>query len=312
MRMHLSCWSATSSEAALFEDGARIIEKRAGIPVLGVIPYVENLNLPEEDAACLDGPATIARHDDDIDIVVVRLPHIANFDDFDPLATEEGVHVRYVSSPRMLGSPAAVILPGTRSTIGDLAWLRSTGLADAILSLAHHGTSVIGICGGYQMLGRSLDDPDHVESSAARADGLALLGHRTTFVREKTTRQVQGRVVSAAGWLHTICEGSLHGYEIHMGVTHDNAAWLNLARRGDEHAVVPDGDMSPDGHIWGCYVHGLFANENIRHAWLASLGWHQTDGVRGPGDRTREFDRLADAILCALDMHRLERIVEEQ
>jgi adenosylcobyric acid synthase len=299
-------------DLALFDSGVQILEERSGLPVLGVIPFVEGLDLPEEDAACFDEAVADSGHEHDTDIAVIRLPHIANFDDFDPLATQDGVHVRYVSSSRTLGSPAAVILPGTRSTMGDLEWLRSTGLAETIENLARHGTPVVGICGGYQMLGTQLQDHGHVESAVTASTGLGLLGHRTIFADRKTTRQVQGLITSDAGWLPTLVGQSLHGYEIHMGTTHGNAAWLNLTRRGDESMTVPDGNMSPDGRIWGCYVHGLFANENVRHAWLASLGWRNTAGARMPESRARSFNRLADAVLCALDMQQLQRIIDEQ
>ncbi len=299
-------------DLTLFDEGVRILERRSGLPVLGVVPFVQDLRLPEEDAACLDAPITETPYDQDLDIVVIRLPHIANFDDVDPLATEQGVHVRYVTSVHNLGSPAAIILPGTRSTMGDLEWLRSSGLADAITDLAGHGTPVVGICGGYQMLGQDLQDPRHVESSVTQAAGLGLLNHRTTFLETKTTRQVQGRIMPAAGWLSAVVGQSLHGYEIHMGMTSENAAWLNLIRRGYENMSVFDGNMSKDGRVWGCYVHGLFANENIRHAWLASLGWRKEDGARTPETLTRSIDRLADAVLCALDMEQLQHIIDEQ
>jgi adenosylcobyric acid synthase len=299
-------------DLALFDDGVRILEERSGLPVLGVVPFVEGLDLPEEDAACLDEPVTETGHEQDTDVVVIRLPHIANFGDFDPLATEGGVHVRYVSSPQLLGSPAAVILPGTRSTMGDLEWLRSTGLAESAENLARHGTPVVGICGGYQMLGTDIQDPSHVESTATESAGLGLLKHRTTFVDKKTTCQVRGRIVSNHGWLSPLAGQPLHGYEIHMGTTTGNTAWLNLTRRGDENMTVPDGNMSPDGRIWGCYVHGLFANEDLRHAWLTSLGWHEPAGAAMPASRAKSFDRLADAVLCAVDMQELQRIIDEQ
>jgi adenosylcobyric acid synthase len=299
-------------DLSLFDDGVRILEQRSGLPVLGVIPFVQDLDLPEEDAACLDAPITGTANEGDLDIVVIRLPHIANFDDFDPLATEHGVHVRYVTSAHSLGSPAAVILPGTRSTMGDLEWLRSTGLADAIKDLAGRGMPIVGICGGYQMLGRDLQDPGHVESSATETAGLGLLSHWTTFLDTKTTRQVRGHVTSSIGWLSSAVGLPLHGYEIHMGTTSENAPWLSLTRRGEQGTVVADGNMSMNGHVWGCYVHGLFANDGVRHAWLTSLGWAGAAKPILPASRSKSLDRLADAVLCALDMQELQRIINDQ
>jgi adenosylcobyric acid synthase len=298
-------------DMALFDDGVRILEERSGLPVLGVIPYVADLDLPEEDAACLDVPAVAGSTEGDVDIAVIRLPHIANFDDFDPLATEQGVHLRYVTSTHGLGSPAAVILPGTRSTMGDLAWLRSMGLAEAIRDLTARGTSVVGICGGYQMLGCDLQDPGHVESSATQAAGLALLDHRTTFLDRKTTRQVQGHVTSSVGWLSSAAAQPVHGYEIHMGKTCETTPWLSLVRRGEDDVAVADGNISADGRIWGCYVHGLFANDGVRHAWLSSLGWVAPANPGLAVSRSRSLDRLANAVLCALDMQQLQRIVDQ-
>lgn len=299
-------------DLSLFDDGVRILEQRSGLPVLGVVPFVQDLDLPEEDAACLDAPVPGEANEGDIDIAVIRLPHIANFDDFDPLATEEGVHVRYVTSAHGLGSPAAIILPGTRSTMGDLEWLRSVGLADVIKDLAGQGTPVVGICGGYQMLGRGLQDPTHVESSVTEAVGLGLLSHRTTFLETKTTRQVQGHITSSSGWLSCAAGLTLHGYEIHMGTTSENAPWLSLTRRGEPGMVVADGNMSVNGRVWGCYVHGLFANDGVRHAWLASLGWARAAEPIVPASRPKSLDRLADAVLCALDMQELQRIINDQ
>ena len=162
-------------DRALFRDGERILRERAELPVLGVVPFVDGLSLPEEDAAELVGSLTAATNPEALDVAVVRFPRIANFDDFDPLRAEPGVRLRYVDSPDALGDPDAVILPGTKSTAADLAWLRATGLADAIARLARHGAAVVGICGGFQMLGGPIRDPDGVESAAGDVAGTGPL-----------------------------------------------------------------------------------------------------------------------------------------
>jgi len=299
-------------DMSLFDDGVRILQERSGLPVLGVVPYVEHLGLPEEDAACLDTSAPEPAHNGDIDVAVIRLPHIANFDDFDPLAMEDGVHVRYVSVLHELGAPTAIILPGTRSTIGDLAWLRETGLAGTISDAARRGTPIVGICGGYQMIGSLVRDPDHVESSTREASGLGLLHHVTTFKGTKKTYQVQAMVTSSSGWLSPLAGQSLQGYEIHMGSTEGDTSWLSLNRRGDLSESVADGDMSADCRIWGCYVHGIFSNGNLRRAWLVSLGWHEPVGGERVAGYARSLDRLADTVLCALNMEQLQHIINEQ
>jgi adenosylcobyric acid synthase len=300
-------------DANLFKDGIGILEDRGQVPVLGVIPYLPGLALPEEDAVALD---CICRQTEaaSIKIAVVRLPHIANFDDFDPLQSESGVSLRYVQTPDALGQPDAVILPGTKSTMADLAWLRAQGLVSAIHELAMRGVAIVGICGGYQMLGRWIRDPDHVESQTGEAPGLGLLPVETTFVAAKVTYQATARVRSGVGWLQAMIDRDVEGYEIHMGATQGGSGWLQIWRRNGDVVDVPEGAMSDDGRIWGCYLHGIFENAQFRRAWLASL----TNAPRlstlpaedGRNGRLEPIlDRLADAVEAALDMQQLETII---
>ena len=296
-------------DVALFDSGVSILQERSGVPVLGVVPYVEDLALPEEDAASLDVPATERRQEGGTDIAVIRFPHIANFDDFDPLARESGVHLHYVASLQDWGNPAAIILPGTRATMADLAWLRSKGLADAICRSAAGGIPVVGICGGYQMLGTTIRDPDHFESDLDAVSGLGLLNHATTFVATKTTQQVRARISAAPGWMAPLEGQIVEGYEIHMGTSSGGTPWLVVPHGGQDEAVTPQGNATPDGRRWGCYLHGIFGNETFRRTWLASLGWQQPP-AGGPESAVQEsLDRLADAVLCALDMDALQDII---
>jgi adenosylcobyric acid synthase len=297
-------------DLSLFADGVQILEERGGVPVLGVVPYIDDLNIPEEDVVALDEPLFDRRRDGDIDVAVIKLPQISNFDDFDPLAAETGVHVRYVSSFDELGQPDAVILPGTKSTIDDLAWLRERGLAEQIAQLAHKNTPVVGICGGYQMLGHRIRDPEHVESLADKVAGLNLLPIDTTFEGKKATYRAQAVVLDAPGWLSSLKGEVLQGYEIHMGRTSTIYPWLEIALRGGQRVSVYDGASSSEGRIWGCYLHGLFENDRLRHAWLATLGW-QTSGPRITAlDRYESaFERLADVVEDALDMRLLDEII---
>ncbi len=260
-------------DPALFVDGVRILENRSGLPVLGVVPYLHDVLLPEEDAAPLDAPsAPTPSSPPQVDIAVIRLPHIANYDDFDPLRAEPGVQVRFVNHPARLGRPHAIILPGTKSTLADLAWLKKTGLAEAIGRHAQHGGAVVGICGGYQMLGERIADPEGVESApGAVMEGLGLLPLQTVFDSAKATYQAQARVLGGPGWLQALEGEGLEGYEIHMGRSETRAAWLEITARNGQEVHVLDGSVSPDGRVWGCYLHGLFANPTLRRAWLASL-----------------------------------------
>jgi adenosylcobyric acid synthase len=294
-------------ERRLFNDGERILEERGGVPVLGVVPFLPGLALPEEDAVALDAPAR-REAPASIEIAVIRLPHIANFDDFDPLASEPGVQVRYVQSVAELGEPRAIILPGTKSTIADLAWLREQGLAETIRQRAERRSAIVGICGGYQMLGRTIRDPERVESAAVtEVAGLGLLDAETVFVGTKATHQARARVRPAAGWLAALAGAELNGYEIHMGRTVGAQPWLDITREQGEGISHPDGAANSDRRIWGCYLHGLFANDSFRKAWLASLG-HAPAPVGSAVTLDAALERLADEVEKALNMQRLLEI----
>jgi adenosylcobyric acid synthase len=300
-------------DRTLFADGIGILEERGCTPVLGVIPYLPDLTLPEEDAVALH-TVDKCRAGRTIDVAIVRLPHIANFDDFDPLRAERTVRVRYAQSPSVLGHPHAVILPGTKSTIADLAWLRDQGLHDAIRHLARQGCAVVGICGGYQMLGRVIRDPQRLESSVEEIASLGLLPVETVFEKAKATHQAWAKVLHGPGWLAGLAGQELLGYEIHMGQTRSSRAWLEIHRRDVRQAGLKDGAVDSTGRIWGCYLHGLFANDTFRHRWLASLGPSLagdhaggTCGARAALDGA--LDRLANAVAEALDMKYLEEIV---
>jgi adenosylcobyric acid synthase len=299
-------------DLSLFADGVRMLEERGTVPVLGVLPYMANLRIPEEDAALLEeSPAAWPRHAPAaVDIAVLRLPRIANFDDFAPLAAEAGVRLRYVNSAATLGQPQAIIVPGTKSTVADLQWLRAQGLEEAIQQRAAAGTAVVGICGGYQMLGERIRDPHRVESMQPEIAGLGLLPVETVFVQTKATYQATARVLGGPGWLTAARGQPLTGYEIHMGRTTSEQPWLEITRCEPRATPVPDGAVTPSGRIWGCYLHGLFANDALRRAWLTSLGWHMpaadapwTDGLEAG------LDALAAQAAAHLDMRRLEAIL---
>jgi len=305
-------------DPALFVDGIRLLEEKSGVPVLGVVPYLHDLGLPEEDAVALDSAKHIANTQAEVDIAVIRLPLIANFDDFDPFRADAGVRVRYVTSVEEIGQPDAICLPGTKSTIADLNWLRQRSLDQAIISHARHGGAVVGICGGYQMLGQTIHDPQGIESNPGRYAGLGLLPVDTTFAGEKATYLAQAVVLGGAGWLDRIAGVRVHGYEIHMGRTSSRQPWLEILRvaQGNTNSKderVLDGASSQDGHIWGCYLHGIFAETRLRRAWLQSLGWRGGD-METTGDLEnlrfeQALTRLTDAVEASLDMKRLEAIL---
>lgn len=299
----------------LFADGIDILESRGGVPVLGVIPYLHNLSISEEDAAPLEA-AYIQQGQDmaqsgsaEVNIAVILLPRIANFDDFDPLASEPGVKVRYVSSVKDLGKPQAVIVPGTKSTIADLRWLRDVGLAQAITALAEQGIAVVGICGGYQMLGRVIHDPGKIEHPEGSESGLGLLPVDTIFEPVKATYQTQALISGGPGWLASLTGQIISGYEIHMGHSWGVASWLAIKERNNEKVWIDDGATSMDGRVWGCYLHGLFANTTFRRTWLASIGWAGGHSVQTI-DQGNAFDHLADSLEDAIDVAQLSTILQ--
>jgi adenosylcobyric acid synthase len=243
-------------DATLLESGLAYLRDRTGVPVLGVLPYSPDLQIDQEDSLGIDETATPEGLDDPdaLDVVVARLPGISNFTDLWPLSRVPGVRVRYVEAGDDLGRPDLVVLPGTKTTVRDLDWLRSTGLADRIVRLAEdpEGPVILGICGGFQMLGSKIDDPLGVESPTVSAPGLGLLDVATTFAPEKERHRVAGA---------TIARGlPIAGYEIHMGTTErgpDVLPWIKLTRQRDGQTLL-DGAVASSGRVFGTYVHGLF------------------------------------------------------
>jgi adenosylcobyric acid synthase len=286
-------------DPALFADGIDILEQRGGVPVLGVVPWMSDLGLAEEDAVALErGPRSRGAG---LAIAVVTLPTIANFDDFDPLAAEPGVAVRYIERPEQLAGAVAVILPGVKHTLAARRWLRERGFDAA---LAAFPGAVVGICGGYQLLGERISDPLGVEGAGGDEPGLGLLPVETVFSAEKRTVQVAGFALTP--WARGL---PISGYEIHMGRTsalRAPAPVATIACRGAERADAPDGQVAAEGRIWGCYLHGLFANPDFRRAWLRSLGWQPAAHTPGADP----YARLADEVERVLNPARLTALLQ--
>lgn len=250
----------------LFDGGVRILRRRSHLPVLGVLPYEPDLNVPDEDSASLD--RAMPRLVSTLRAVLVAYPRVANFDDLDPLR-RAGVDVDVVRRPADLGWPDLIVLPGSKATIDDLLWLRQSGLAAAVMRAAAGGVPVLGICAGYQMLGESLEDPDGLEGPPRSIVGLSLLPVVTRFRAPKRTRQVRGTmaVSSALAPMGT----RFNGYEIHTGVTrrHDGSPFSLVT--GGQDVAEEDGAVSPDGLVVGTAVHGLFADSSATEAIVAGL-----------------------------------------
>ncbi|AMV73393.1 cobalt-precorrin-3 C17-methyltransferase and adenosylcobyric acid synthase [Desulfuromonas sp. DDH964] len=284
-------------DAELLRSGIELVEDRTGVPVLGVVPWCA-LQLPEEDSLGLSRkgrPAPAA----ELRIGVVRLPRISNFSDFDPLEREPGVALHYLERPEEVAGLDLLILPGTKSTIPDLQFLQRSGLARAIHDYHAAGGRIVGICGGFQMLGKHLADPEGVESETRAAEGLGLLDVETVLLGLKQTHQVEA-VVAAAGGLGDLPAGSLlQGYEIHVGATSRGALaqpLLQIVRRSGRAISLEEGAISADGRVWGSYLHGLFDNPELRAALLAGLRQRRGLAPAPPTpdhDLERELDRLA-------------------
>lgn len=308
-------------DLSLLQPGLDWLEQRTGIPVLGVLPYLNDLEIEAEDSVVLDTyPArSEPSATKELDIAVIRYPHISNFTDFDPLAAEPDVSLRYVSKLLELGHPDVVILPGTKDTISDLEFLRRQGLAEAVCNLIEKGThtQLVGICGGYQMLGEQLHDPEGVESNEPRsALGLGLLPLATTFLPGKKTVRVHGYTCED----HPIAlhpqnqELPISGYEIHAGSTQQlrdtrPLFLLRVAEGGDqlEAQTHPEGAARADGRVFGTYLHGVFHNDAWRRSWLDGL--RMTKGLEplnvtfvSSSRKEEAFDRLAEQVRRHLRM----------
>ena len=281
-------------DPALFTEGVAILEQRSGLPVLGVVPWLDDLGIAEEDAVALERPQSHATGG--TVIAVLRLPAIANFDDLDPLVGEPGVEVRYVDRPAGLAGASAVVLPGTKHTLAARRWLRERGFDAA---LARFRGAVVGLCGGYQLLGERISDPHGMEGAGGDEPGLGLLPITTVFAGDKRTVRVAGR--SHAPWAS---DAPFSGYEIHMGRTTVYAQLPPLLTI-DGASAQPEGCISGDGRVWGCYIHGIFANDAFRRGWLGTLGWHEASGTAAADP----YERLADHVEAALDPHRLAELL---
>lgn len=287
-------------DPALLRGGFEELQRRTGIPTVGVLPWMDGLTIDSEDSLALaryrmtEAPSVGA-----LDVAAVRLPRISNFTDLDALALEPAVRLRLIDRPADLGRPDLVILPGTKATVADLQWLQASGLGDALRNLWAGGrTTVLGICGGYQMLGT--DITDEVESATPGAvPALGFLDVSTTFASDKVTRRVTGTALGEA----------VEGYEIHHGRTNPNEPWLALHDG-------PEGATADDGRVAGTAVHGLFERDSFRRAFLrqvavrAGRDWDAGPPVSFSEARTRQYDRLADALEAHLDMHAIDSYLQ--
>ncbi len=284
-------------DISLFDEGIRWIEARTGRPVFGVLPWFTGFQIESEDSVALDRPRPLSGKDShQAAIAVIRLPHISNFTDFAPLEAISGCHVSYLQQLRPLDAFRAVILPGSKNTRADLDWLEKSGWRQALLDYSAQDGHILGICGGYQMLGTRVRDPEGTEGHPGESRGLGLLPVTTVLKAPKTT------TLSDFSW--NGIPG--RGYEIHMGQTRppEDMALMRVERRNGIELSDRDGCISEDGRVIGTYMHGLFDTPEITRLWLAHIGLPglRVEQARGPVARDQAYGLLAEHALRHLDI----------
>ncbi len=286
-------------DRSILEPGIRILEELCGVPVAGVIPYT-HVDIDDEDSLTERFARTTERKL--LDIAVIRLPRISNFTDFAPFERYANVSLRYVERVADLHSPDMILIPGTKSTIADLKWLRQSGLEAAILKAASAGTLIFGICGGYQMLGRRISDPDRVEAAGTtEIQGLGLLDMDTVFLGEKVQTQVAGTFDGVTGLLSGLNGMDYTGYEIHMGCSQEKKP-----------------PLQGRSNVYGSYIHGVFdapgVSDGILKALCAKKGLDFS--ALGTFDlqeyKERQYNMLADAVRGGLDMELVYRVINRE
>lgn len=280
-------------DKSILEPGLKMLEDKINVPVVGVIPYI-NVDVDDEDS--LTERFNVKEKSALIDIAVIRLPRISNFTDFNALEYIDGVSLRYVGSVKELKDPDLIILPGTKNTISDLIWLRECGLEAAIMKHISKDKPLIGICGGYQMLGLTLKDPDCVEQGG-EISGLGLLEYDTVFGKNKKTVRVEGKLEDVSGIFNKLSGVNFEGYEIHMGLTDNNK---NIVNRGN---------------VYGTYIHGVFDKEDVSRVIIEAL--LDKKGLTTESLKTfdiksykeSQYDVLADELRKSLDMKYIYNII---
>jgi adenosylcobyric acid synthase len=303
-------------DLAILNPGLTMIQEKTGRPVIGVIPYLGDLCLHEEDGIPLERLTSSKRMkvgDAKLRIVVVQLRYIANFTDFDPFIFEPDVEVIYSLREVDLKSADLIIIPGSKNTVEDLLFLRNNGMERSIKAAVEKGIPLIGICGGFQMLGKRILDPFCIESSNSEVEGLGLLDIETTIEKTKITSQVEARPDSDR--IPDISsENTLRGYEIHMGRSSGDICLFKVKRLSDDAEPFIDGSLK--GNVWGTYIHGIFDNDHFRRSLLNSI---RIKNGLSPAEIVLDYSRLRDDALTKwsailesnLDMKFIESLIKD-
>lgn len=297
-------------DESILRPGLDMLEQLTRVPVVGVVPYMQ-VDIDDEDSLAerLHDSAELGA----IDIAVIKLPRISNFTDFNALSRYDGVRVRYVECERELGKPDLIILPGTKNTMGDLLWMRQNGLENATKKLAAAGTPIVGICGGYQMLGRELLDPDNIENGGKML-GMEILPVTTIFEHAKIRTRVCGEVHRAEGVFKALCGSKFEGYEIHMGRTQSAGECAEFAVIND--GEQPRADGMACGNVFGSYVHGIFDEGDFACRVIECIAKNKGIDLAEircasyADYKQKQYDILADNLRKSLDMKQIYAILE--
>lgn len=289
----------------LFEDGKKWIENKTGKKIFGVLPWYSHIKIDAEDSVVIESPRQVSSDNNDLPAVaVIRLPHISNFTDFDPLSRIKNIRLDYIQTACDLSGFKAVIIPGSKNTRYDLSWLEETGWSEKILAYAGMGGHVLGICGGYQMLGRAINDPYGLEGMPGTSKGLLLLPTETTLKAPKVTTLTRFSWDGISG----------AGYEIHMGQTinESNEYMFEVTDRNNIICRDFDGCISGNKKIMGTYIHGVFDTPLIVKKWLETIGIEQPaiSNLTGFAERDKEYDLLADHFEKHIDLDEVFKIAE--
>ncbi|MEG0181669.1 MAG: cobyric acid synthase [Peptostreptococcaceae bacterium] len=298
----------------LLQSGIDMLEEIIKVPVLGVVPY-SDLNIEDEDS--VTDRFNKQSRKNDINVEVIKTPYMSNFTDIHMLEIQEDVSVRYIEKGQSLSDPDMVIIPGSKNTIEDLLYLRESGLEKQIKDLHNQGKFIFGICGGYQILGKKLYDPNKIEGSIKEIDGLGLLDIETTFEEEKVTTQVEAIINdNLNGYLNNVCNNRVKGYEIHMGTTKGIKLPLNtIVKKLDEDVSYTEGCINEEGNVVGTYLHGIFDNSEFTRNLLNSIrvfkGLEKVEISINSFEefKNKEYDKLADILRESLDIEKIYEII---
>ena len=306
-------------DSSVLKSGIDYLEKRYGIPVLGVLPYIHNSYLPEEDAVALSEVKVKGENNfkDKLKICVLKLPHISNFTDFAALESDSRVILNYSLKKSIIKEADVIIIPGTKNTISDLKYLKDNNIDKLLTEMVKENKKIIGICGGYQMLGEKLKDPQGVEGKRRSVSGIGLLALETIFTKKKSTNLVEASVLTNKGIFEELKGEKVEAYEIHLGYSKIKANELDstvsifkVIKRSGEKVDERDGFINAEKNVWGSYFHGLFNNDMFREKFITMLLNKKENHIESYEEKiNNSFNRLAQLFEENIDMEKLREVI---